>query len=136
MHWTLLTMIGLCALCLLGNVARFLLVGGVRLSGAFVCGAWIVQQSYWLATGGDSVALFLVCDAAIVWALFRSGWSFTDLVIGMLLPVTWVCWNVGSAQTWWLNWAVVALQMVLGLPWPAPQRINHSISHGRLRVAI
>lgn len=135
MHWTLQILVALCMACLFGNAVRVVSTGKVYFPGLLICAAWGLQQSYWFITGENDATLFLACDAAIIATLFRSLPSPREWLILGLFPVEWAAQAYGSgALSWWINWAAVALQMVLGLPWLASQSINHTVSHGPLRV--
>lgn len=134
-------MIGLCLACALLNAVQLVMVRSVRTIGILICTAWVIQQSYWLATGGNSLALFIACDAAIIaWSLSRRrAFDIRErIIVASILPTTAIgigeYWAGGlSAGWWWLNVCIVAGQMILGLPWPRLQRSLGSFSHGRLR---
>lgn len=138
MHWTLQLLIGLSLLCLAGNAVQAVMVRSVRSSGLLVCLAWAVQEAYWFITGGDSFALFLICDAILVWWFVRHSSGEAERIAGaLILPTT--CLAVfqklygHTETTWWVNYWIVAAQMALCLPRPKFQRSLHSYSHGRLR---
>lgn len=141
MHWTLQTLIGLCLACALLNAVQLVMVRSVRTIGVLICFAWVIQQSYWLKYHSDSLALFILCDVAIIgWFLSRRrAFDLRERIIAAIVPVTTAIGGGGhlagglSENWWWFNWSLVAVQMVLGLPWPQLQRSLGSFSHGRLR---
>jgi hypothetical protein len=136
----------LCALCLVFNAVQFRRVGCVRVVGMLICAAWFVQQTFWQSTGADFgdgwplLALEGICDLLIAgYAVFRLRVGRIDQFIIALLPATFACGvmmqlKFGNIQAiWWLNWFMVATQMIIGLPWVARQRSLGSYSHGPLR---
>lgn len=134
MHWTLSALFCVAAACLFGNAIQQAKVGSVRPVGIAVCMGWVAQQAIWYSTGSDSLAVFLLCDGIILWLAWRDR-HWTALAIIGLMAVCWACyfdWGPERSK-WWINWTAVVLQMVLGLPWPALQRIGFSISHGTRR---
>lgn len=138
-HWTLLALYALCFACIAGNAWQARRVGTVRTVGLVVCGAWAAQQIYWWHYQSDSIVFFAICDAAIIGTVWRGGREWTAKAIVALLPIGWACTGLQalhgpSPGPWWVSWAVVALQMVLGLPWPKLQRITPEVSHGSLRA--
>lgn len=140
MHWTLQALIGLCIICAALNVAQKAMVGSVRLIGILICASWMIQQSWWAFTGSDNLVIILACDAVIAGWLW-SRWGCLDRaerIIAAILPVTVACylWQFAfgeSAMRWWLNWSLVASQMVIGLPSLNMGRGLHNYSHGPLR---
>lgn len=115
MHWTQAILFALFAISLVWNA-----FGVVRPVGLIVGSAWVVQQTYWIVTGADSQTLFIAGDAAIVVAYVLSSHRWTDTVIVLLLPVCWLSQAAASLDPvamWWLNWWIVMMQMVLGMPW-------------------
>lgn len=133
LHWTLIVLLALCAIDGALNLAAAWLarsLGAVRVPGVLVCAGWLVQQWHWWRTGGDSLALFVACDAAIVgwflWAWRWRGRRFTrqERLIALSIPFTTAlgafAWLNGG-HTWWSWWAnvlIVMAQMLVGLPMP------------------
>lgn len=137
MHWTFALLASLATLCLAANAWRLIDVGNVRPVGLAVCGGWILQQTAWLETGQDSLAIFLLCDGIILWLAARER-HWTSLLIAALMVVCWACYGLNllwgpERNVWIANYTAVLLQFVLGLPWPAIQRTGHTVSHGPLR---
>lgn len=141
MHWTLVALLGLCTACLATNAAQLASRRTLGVAGMLVCAGWAVQQGYWWATGGDSFALFLACDAAIIgWllALWWRGHAFGvgDRLIAATIPLTTAlgafAWLNGghTTESWWTNWTLVAAQMTLGLP-PAEWALRHVAAFNR-----
>lgn len=136
-HWTLIVLLQLCAGCLILNAVQWQLTRTVRMSGVLVCICWAVQQAWWLQTGDANPALMLACDALLI-AYFISRYpsnDWTDWLIFALIPATMALYLPASlygqtVEGWWLNWALVALQMMLGLPRPASQHSLSFYSHG------
>ena len=124
MHWTLASLCLLTFLCAVANAAQGAMTGTVRASGIFVCLGWAVQQGYWYRTGGDSIVLFAVCDAAIIaWFLTRKRrFDTAEKLIAATIPLTTAlgtyAWLHGghTALSWWANYYIVAGQMVAGQP--------------------
>jgi hypothetical protein len=147
MHWTLLVLITLSAACLIGNAVQLVIAGSVRLIGLLICGGWVVQQLYWARTGTDSILLFIVCDCIIIAWYLEEHWlrrrtfDTRERLIALTIPPTTalvIYAQVRGAPTttsWWINWWLVAAQMVLGMPTPARQPASGSVSHGTLRRA-
>lgn len=134
MHWTLQAMIGLCLICAAGNFARFAMVRSVRITGALVCGGWLLQQAWWARFESDSLAIMLACDVLILRYIANMDRSKTGLAIACLMPVCWACYlSPGTGLWWWINWSAVAAQMALAMPWPSRQRASLSYSHGSLK---
>jgi len=133
MHWTLVVLIALSFACLAGNAVRLWTAGGLREVGFAVCLAWLLQQYIW-TQGPESLLFFAVCDAVIIWLCVRER-HWTAWGIAALMPVCWAAalpqflWGPETVL-WWINWAAVAMQMLLGQPWVVPQNIIHSVSHG------
>lgn len=143
MHWTLIVLLSLCGLCALANVisiaaARSLRV--VRMAGVFICSTWLIQQGYWARHGEDSLALFIACDSILIawffWALtHRQSFTVAERLIAATIPVTTAfgvyAWLNGghTTESWWLNWWLVAGQMMLGLPLSAAliRRLKRSV---------
>jgi len=125
MHWTLLVLVVLCGLSLALNAVRLCLLGSVRSAGLLICLGWGIQQTWWQATGGDSFALFVVCDAAIiVWFLTRKRrFDIAEKLIAASIPLTTglgvYAWLHGghTTESWWAGWWLVAGQMLFGLPY-------------------
>lgn len=124
MHWTLLTLLGLCGLGMMLNLALFAFVRSVRIAGLLICGAWMLQQAYWWLTGSDSFALFLACDIGIIaWFVTRRrAFDASERLIAASIPITtalafYEYLNGGhTIFSWWVNWYLVAAQMIAGLP--------------------
>jgi hypothetical protein len=124
MHWTLVTLLVLCGLCAASNVVQFMASRTVQFAGILICAAWAIQQSYWWATGEDSLALFIVCDAAVIaWFLTRRRrFGMTERLIAAAIPLTTalgVFAEINDGHTkasWWANYYLVAGQMLVGLP--------------------
>ncbi|WP_395393034.1 hypothetical protein WBP07_17850 [Novosphingobium sp. BL-8A] len=140
MHWTLIALLCLCAASFLLNAAQLAMVGSVRISGALVCLFWAAQELHWWATGGDSIVLFLTCDALLVrWFWRRGAADWSDRAIAALIPPTTACviyaWWIGgpTVASWWLNTCMVIAQMALGLPRLVLQRSLGSFSHGSIK---
>ena len=139
LHWTLIVLLALCAVILAANALVWRITGQVRAVGIALTLGWAVQQVWWWRTGADSLLLFALSDAVIVAVLWRGGRHFTDAAITFLLVAGWcvhaaIAWVGLTAPFWWASWSIVAMQLVLGLPWPAFQPIHHTISHGPLRA--
>lgn len=127
MHWTLQIFCLLTAFTFAGAIVQWALVRSVPI-GAWICGAWALQQVYWLANAEDSVALFLMCDAiifSVTWALrgrWQARWIFG---LTMLSIAGWV--HGGTFGWWWSTYCVMA-SMLLGMPfveraiWREPKR--------------
>lgn len=138
MHWTLQAMLWLCAACALLNVAQYHFTRTIRPIGLLICGLWLVQEAWWWATRADSLVLFVICDALLVlWFLIpRRPFTLTERLIALTVPFTtglgvfeWL--NLGHTPlSWWLNWWIVAAQMMLGLPRPGRQWIAGTVTHG------
>lgn len=134
-------MIWLCVACAMMNAGQWIMVRSVRVIGLLICSAWVIQQTHWMIHGGDSLPLFIACDAVIIiWFVScRRAFDFRERIIAAsILPTTVI--GVGgylagglSSGWWWLNIGIVAGQMFLGLPWPQSQRLGGAVSHGRLR---
>ena len=141
MHWTLALLIFLCGLCAGLNIVQLVTTRSIRTVGVLVCLAWAVQQGYWWRTGGDSIALFAVCDAAIIaWFLSRRrAFDMGERLIAATIPLTTAlgayAWLRGghTPASWWAGFCLVAGQMVLGMPTPRRQKIGGSVSHGSMR---
>jgi hypothetical protein len=140
LHWTLWVLIELSAGCALLNLAQWWAVGRVRPVGLMVCACWAVQQAWWMATGSDNLPLTLACDGLILVYLGVQwkGLSRVDMSIFVIILETMACYLpryliAESVGLWWLNWSLVALAMVLGLPMFKPQQIAGSVSHGPFR---
>jgi hypothetical protein len=139
-HWTLALLFGLCGLCAALNAVQFAMTRTVRTAGLLVCAAWAVQQGHWWATGGDSLALFLTCDALLIaWFLSRRrAFDLRERLVAAAVPLTtalaaFASINDGhTAASWWANYSLVAGQMLLGLPTPRKQPIGGAVSHGTL----
>jgi hypothetical protein len=124
MHWTIIVLCLFTILCGVANAAHWALTRTVRTVGILVCLGWTVQQSYWWATGYDSIILFAVCDAAIIaWFLTRKRrFDIAEKLIAATIPLTTAlgayAWLHGghTMESWWANWAIVAGQMAAGLP--------------------
>lgn len=143
MHWTVLTMIGLCLACLVLNVVQWRMVGGVRGFGIAVCAAWALQEAVWWEMRADSIILIYACDITILWLAWRRRplLDITDrMIVAAILPtmacVLFAKLNGGATPaSYWLNWSIVLAQMVLGLPRPKWQWGLKEFSHGPLRPA-
>lgn len=125
MHWTLVTLCLLTLLCAVANAAQWTLTRTVRSSGILICSGWAVQQGCWWATGQDSFVLFVACDAAIIaWFLTRRRpFDIPERLIAASIPLTTglgvYAWLHGghTTESWWVNWWLVAGQMLFGLPY-------------------
>lgn len=128
MHWTLATLLVLCGLCSALNIEQWVTTHSIRTAGVLVCAGWLVQQTYWAATGSDSLALFIVCDGAIIawflagYFLLRREFDIAERMIAATIPLTTAlgiyAWMRGghTPESWWANWWLVAGQMLIGLP--------------------
>lgn len=139
MHWTLLALLELCAGCVLLNLIQWRAVGKPRLTGILVCSAWAVQQVWW-AIDGNSLVLTLTCDVLLLWYFLgrRASNHWSDWLICVLIPATMLIYVPEylygqTVRGWWLNWSLVAIQMLLGLPMGSRQKIGGSVSHGELK---
>lgn len=145
LHWTLVLLIFLCGLCAGLNAVQLALTRTVRVVGLLICLAWAVQQGYWWATGGDSFALFVICDAAIIaWFLAERFLRHRDFdtrerIIAATIPLTTALGAYAWLRTghtyssWYINWLLVVGQMMLGLPTPRRQRIGGAVTHGSVK---
>lgn len=145
MHWTLQILILLCVAAAIFNAVEWIVARQLRVVGVLVCAAWSVQEVYWWVTGGDSFALFVASDASIVgWFLWKRfmrqrEFDLTERLIALSIPFTTALaafqWLNGGHTTasWWINWGLVAGQMLLGLPLLKGQKVGGSLSHGKLR---
>ena len=145
MHWTLVLLLFLCLLCVTGNAVQFAVTGTVRMAGVLACTAWAVCQFFNLREGDDSLILFgLAYGALLAWAWKHKPLSVMDrVVVALIVPASAIAgldWYerafgpVGdNVARWWAGWAIIAAQMVLGLPWRTLQPANYSVSHGPLK---
>lgn len=140
MHWTLFALVELCVACAVLNIAQWRSTRTVRPIGLMICGVWIVQQTWWVFTGGNTLLMFLVCDVMLIAYLWRYASNWSDELILTLLLAGMCVYTLErmygqSVQSWWIGWILVAIEMLLGLPRSFRQRIPGSVSHGRLHSA-
>lgn len=124
MHWTLATLLVLCGLCSVLNIEQWATTRSIRTAGVLICVGWLVQQAYWAMTDSDSLALFIVCDGVIIaWFLTRRRrFDIAERLIAATIPLTTALGvyetlaGGHTATSWWVNWWLVAGQMLVGLP--------------------
>lgn len=140
LHWTLIAILMLCAGCAALNIVQMAVTGTMRATGLLVCGFWAMQQVWWLSAGSDSLPLMLACDGLLVAFLLhrRAANDWSDWLILAIAPATMACYLQAelTGQTilnWWLNWSLVAVQMLLGFPRNKHQTCLPTYTHGPLR---
>lgn len=132
----------LCAACLILNIWQYRVVGSVREAGMLICAAWMLQEALWWSHIDSSAQLTVgaLCDLLIaLYVLTYVASDKTDRIIIALLPATLACglyaeWRGGhTTASWWLGWALVTAQMLIGLPRPKLQRSLKDYTHGPMR---
>ena len=120
----ILGLLAMCGLCAVMNAAQYAVTRTVRTAGILICLAWAVQEAWWWQAGHDSLALFVVCDGAIIaWFLTRRRRFDTgERLIAATIPLTTALGVYAEAhgghttESWWINFYLVAGQMLVGMP--------------------